>query len=308
MGPDAFALSVARTIREAVLPMFGAPEARRRAGTAAGGDPTFTIDEVAERTAEALFVQRGDLAYFTEDAGLRVLGRPEVLFLLDPVDGSRPALAGFETCCVSLAVSPFGEGPTVADVTYGCVVEIATGARIEARRGGGVMAEGVEIRPSEATGLRGMLWAGGFRGQPAVPTATVLQEAFDAPHAEGAFFDQGSAAYSLTRIATGQLDAFVDVGQALVEEIPEMEERFRAVGGGHVLNTTTYDAAAGYLVLEELGLPATDARGRPVGEVPLFTEEGAATLVSTVAACTPELHEALLGVVGRGIARLASGG
>lgn len=307
MEPEAFGLSVARTVREAVLPMFGRPEARRRTGTAAGGDPTFRIDETAERVAETLFEERGNLAYFTEDAGLRVLGRPEALFLLDPVDGSRPALAGFETCCVTLAVAPVGERPTIGDVAYGCVVEIPTGAVFEARRGGGARAEGAVIRPSDATRLRGMLWAGGFRGQPAVPTAVALEEAFDAPHAEGAYFDQGSAAYSLTRIATGQLDAYLDVGQALVEEVPGMEARFREVGGGHVLNTTTYDTAAGYLVLEELGLPVTDARGRNVREIPLFTKEREASLVSTVAACTPQLHETLLALVARGIGRLRSG-
>jgi len=304
--PERFALSVARAVREAVLPMFGRPEARRRAGTAAGGDPTFAIDEVAERAAEKLFRERGDVAYFTEDAGLRVLGAPEALFLVDPVDGTRPAVAGFETCCVTLAVAPFGEGLGVRDLVYGCVVEIATGAVFEARRGGGARADGAELRPSRATGPRGMLWAGGFRGQPAVPTAAALEEAFDTPGAEGAFFDQGSAAYSLTRVATGQLDAYLDVGQALVEEVPGMEARFREVGEGHVLNTTTYDTAAGYLLLEEMGLPVTDARGAPVGEVPLFETDGRATLVSTVAACTPELHETLLVIVARGIDRLRS--
>lgn len=304
MEAEAFALSVARAVREAVLPMFGHPEARRRAGTAAGGDPTFGIDEVGERAARALFEERGDLAYFTEDAGLRVVGRPRDLFLLDPVDGSRPAVAGFETCCVTLAVAPFGEGLSVADLRYGCVLEIATGALFEARRGSGARAEGVEIRPSRATGLRGMLWAGGFRGQPAVPTAVALEEAFDAPHAEGAYFDQGSAAYSLTRLATGQLDAYLDVGQALVEDVPGMEARFREVGGGQVLNTTTYDTAAGYLLLRELGLPVSDARGEPVEATPLFTADGDASLVSTVAACTPELHGVLLALVARGIDRL----
>lgn len=308
MEAEAFALAVARSVREAVLPMFGRPEARRRVGTAAGGDPTFAIDEVAERTAEKLFEERGDLAYFTEDAGLRVLGSPDDLFLVDPVDGTRPAVAGFETCCVTLVVAPFGEGLTVADVGYGCIVDVATGAEFEARRGGGARAAGAELRPAAATGLRGMLWAGGFRGQPAVPTTIALEEAFDVPGAEGAFFDQGSAAYSLSRIATGQLDAYLDVGQALVDEVPGMEERFRAVGDGHVLNTTTYDTAGGYLLLEELGLPVTDARGGPSEEVPLFDRDGRATLVSTVAACTPELHERLLALVARGIGRLRADG
>jgi myo-inositol-1(or 4)-monophosphatase len=301
--PEAFAAALCRAVRGSVLPMFGRPEARVLTGTAAGGDPTFAIDAVAEEVAEKIFVERGNLAYFTEDAGLRVLGKPEALYLLDPVDGTRPAVAGFETCCVSVAVAPFVDGVTMGDVTYGCVLEVATGAVFEARRGQGAAA-GRELRPAPTTDPRRMFWAGGFRGQPAVPTATVLSELFDAPGSEGAFFDQGSAAYSLTRVAGGQVDAYVDVGQTLVEEVPGMEEEFRRVGGGHVLNTTTYDTAAGWLLLHELGLPTTDAWGRSVDEQPLFGPDGAATLVSTVAACTPELHGAILELLAGGLERL----
>jgi len=299
--PEAFALALARAVRESILPLFGRPEARRRSGTAAGGDPTYAIDELAERGAAKLFAERGDLAYYTEDEGLVVLGRPEALYLLDPVDGTRPAVAGFETCCVAIAVAPFGEAVTLADVTYGCLVEIATGTVFEARRGAG--SSGPELRAAGTTDPRGIFWAGGFRGQPAEPTVAVLRDLFDAPGSEGAFFDQGSAAYSLSRIATGQLDAYLDVGQALVDTVPGMEARFREIGGGHVLNTTTYDTAAGYLLLRELGLPVTDALGRDV-DTPLFDDEGKAALVSTIAACTPELHEALLGLVAAGLERL----
>lgn len=302
MEPEAFALALARAVRESILPLFGRPEARVRSGTAAGGDPTYAIDELAERGAAKLFAERGDLAYYTEDEGLVVHGVPEALYLLDPVDGTRPAVAGFETCCVAIVIAPFGQGLTVADVTYGCLVEIATGEVFEARRGGG--AAGPDLRPAATTDPRGIFWAGGFRGQPVEPTVAVLRDLFDAPGAEGAFFDQGSAAYSLSRLATGQLDAYVDVGQAIVDEVAGMRERFLGVGGGHLLNTTTYDTAAGYLLLRELGLPVSDALGRDVGEVPLFDEDGKASLVSTIAACTPELHEALLASVAQGLDRL----
>ncbi len=307
MEVEGFARALSRRVRDEVVPLLGRPEARERAGTAPGGDPTYAIDRVGERIAEELFSERGNLAYFSEDAGLRVLGTPEALVLVDPIDGTRPALAGYETCCVSTAVAPFGTDLSVGDVSYGCVVEIKSGVLFEARRGEGARAEGAEVRPSSRTGPEGILWAGGFRGQPAVPTATVLAELFDTPGSEGAFFDQGSAAYSLSRLATGQLDAYVDPGQAVVEEVPGMEEEFRRVGGGHVLNTTTYDTAAGYLLLRELGLPLTDALGRDVDPIPLFDPDGRATLVSTVAACTPPLHARIVEIVRDGLERLRAG-
>jgi myo-inositol-1(or 4)-monophosphatase len=305
MDAEAFALDLARRIRGAVVPLVGHPESRRHAGTAPGGDTTFAIDEAAEKVAEEAFAGLDDVAYFTEDAGLKVRGRPGVLFLVDPIDGTRPSTAGFETCCVTLAVVPYGTtAVTLGEVTYGCIVEITTGAAFEARRDAGVRTEGRSIDPSNAKDLDGLFWAGGFRGQPAVPLAALLAGILDIAGARGAFFDQGSAAYSLSRVATGQLDAFVDPGSWLIEEVPELEEAFRRVGGGHVLNTTTYDTAAGLLLLWELGCPATDPRGGSLREVPILDEAGKASSVASVAASTPEVHGSLLDALKEGIERL----
>jgi myo-inositol-1(or 4)-monophosphatase len=301
---EAVALELARRIAVAVRPLLGHPDARRHAGTAPGGDTTYGIDEAAERVAAAWFADLGDVAYFTEDRGLVVRGRPDVLFLVDPIDGTRPSTAGFETCCVTVAVAPFGSGVTLGDLTYGCIVEITTGAEFQARRGGGARAQGRPLSPSGAKGLDGLFWAGGFRGQPAVALSAVLAGIFDVAGARGAFFDQGSAAYSLSRVATGQLDAMVDPGPWLVEEIPEIEEPFRRVGGGHVLNTTTYDAAAGLLLLWELGCLATGPTGGRLEEVPILDGDGKASQVGSVAASTPELHGALVEALGEGMKRL----
>ena len=306
MDPEALALSLALRIRDRVRPLMGTPEARRRTGTAHGGDPTFGIDAAAETVVTEVFADVEDAAYFTEDEGLVVTGDPHVLFLIDPVDGTRPAAAGYETCCVTVAVAPFEGGVTLGDVTYGCVVELATDATFEARRKGGVEVRGRAVSPTGPTGVGEAFWAGGFRGLPGVPVATVLSGLFDAP-GTGTFFDQGSAAYSLTRVATGQLDAYVDPGQAIVDTVPGMEEAFRRVGGGHVLNTTTYDTAAGVLLLWEQGLPVTDALGGDLRSVPLFGSDGRASLVSTVAASSPELHRRILRIVGEGLDRLRRG-
>ncbi len=304
MSDEVFALRLARSVRDEVLPMFGTPAARERTGTAEGGDPTYAIDAHGERVVRDLFAGVEDAAYFTEDEGLVVRGRPRTLFLVDPVDGTRPSTAGFETCVVAVALAPFGDGVTVGDVTYGCIVEIATGATFESWKGNGARADGRALSPADKRDLRGLFWAGGFRGQPAVLTATVLADLFDEPGAEGAFFDQGSAAYSLTRVATGQLDAFVDVGRTIVEEVPGAAEEFLRIGEGSILNTTTYDTAAGLLLLRELGCPVSDGLGRPLEDLPLLDAGGRAETVATVAACTPELHERLLGAVASGLRRL----
>lgn len=297
-------MELARRIRDRVGPLVGAVSSRHAEGTAHGGDPTFDIDHHAEAVVRDAMEEIDDIAYFTEDQGLAVRGRPQLLYLIDPIDGTRPAAGGYETCCVAVAVAPYGTGVTLGEVTFGCVLELTTAASFEATAGGGVRVAGRSVAPRETADLSSLFWAGGFRGQPAVALATVLEGIFDVPGSRGAFFDQGSAAYSLTRVATGQLDAYVDPGQAMVETVPGMEGAFRRVGGGHILNTTTYDTAAGYLLLWELGLPVTDALGRPLGGVPLLDGDGKASLVSTVAASTASVHEELLARVSLGLDRL----
>jgi len=301
---ESFALSLARDVRLAVHPKMGTPEARELAGTAHGGDPEYAIDAVAEQLVGEAFDGHGDVAYFTEDAGLVVRGKPQTLFLIDPIDGTRPAAAGFETCCVSIAIAPYGKDVTLGDVTYGCLVELTTGQVYEARRGLGARSDR-EGKPSDAKELRGLFWAGGFRGQPAAILSLALQDVFDAPGSEGSYFDQGSAAYSLACVGTGRLDAFVDPGAAILEEVPGVRPIWEAVGGGKALNTVTYDVAAAALFATESGAVVDDAR-RTFDEIPLLDDEGKASEVATIAAGRPELHLELRKAVSRGADRVRS--
>jgi myo-inositol-1(or 4)-monophosphatase len=221
-------------------------------------------------------------------------------------------MAGLESCCVAVAVAPLGDGtPVMGDVQAACVVEIKTGTSFVAERGAGVEIHSVDGQAqtphlSPATELERMFWTLGFRGRPALPLMTVLGEAVDASSVGGAVFDLGSAAFDVTRIVTGQLDAYVDVGSRMIEDVPALRERFEQVGGGAVLNNSPYDLAAPVLCLEEAGGVVTDARGRPLRSRPLLGS-GHEYQMSCVAACNAELHERLLAVLDRGFTRLVNG-
>ena len=115
-----------------------------------------------------------------------------------------------------------------------------------------------------------MFWTLGFRGRPAEPLITVLGELIDASSVGGAVFDLGSATFDLTRLVTGQLDAYLDVGSRMIEEAPALRSRFEQVGGGAVLNNSPYDLAAPVLCLQEAGGVVTDARGDPLAGRPLL--------------------------------------
>jgi myo-inositol-1(or 4)-monophosphatase len=297
-------------LRERVLPMLGSHAARAHsdAGEGAGGDVTFAIDEEAEAFLESFLAERAPgVAFYSEDRGLVVPrdgGADEVL-VVDPIDGTRPAMAGLESCCVSVAAAPLRDGVRMGDVTVGCVVEIPSGTVFLAERGRGLV-EGPEVRLSANERLDRMFWTYGFRGRPVRPTTEVLAELIDGSSVGGATFELGSAAFDMTRVITGQLDAYVEPGPLLVDEVPGMREEFERVGGGAVLNNSPYDLAAAALCVTEAGAVLTDARGRPLDDRPLLGS-GADFQMSVVTSANPVLHERILESIDVGVARLSSG-
>jgi fructose-1,6-bisphosphatase/inositol monophosphatase family enzyme len=121
----------------------------------------------------------------------------------------------------------------------------------------------------------------------------VLGDLIDASSVGGAAFELGSAAFDMTRVATGQLDAYVEPGPRLVDEVAGMREEFERVGGGAVLNNSPYDLAAATLILEEAGAVVTDARGTPLGDRALLGS-GPEFQMSVVAAANQVLHDRIV--------------
>jgi myo-inositol-1(or 4)-monophosphatase len=305
---DRLALDVAAAVRDAVHPLLGTAAARARVGRAPGGDATLHIDEIAERVVEERLEAAGDVGFYSEDRGLVTYGTPRAFFVVDPVDGTRPAAAGLESCCVSIGVVPPSEDARLGDVSFGVVHELKTGARFFAARGRGVRAEtatgeAIPLGPSANVDLRALFWTAGLRGRPVVPTSIVLEELVDGSSMGGGYFDLGSAAYNLTRIATGQLDAYVDVGRRIVDEVPATEPAFLAVGEGAVCTNFPYDVAAAALIVEEAGGIVTHADGRPLDEHPAVGSSRTHGL-AVLGAANRELHAALLLVIAAGIERL----
>jgi myo-inositol-1(or 4)-monophosphatase len=299
-------------LREHVLPHLGSHAGRAHHQTGIGGDVTFAIDEEAEAYLERFLAEKASgVAYYSEDRGLVGTDSADTVLLVDPIDGTRPAMAGLESCCVAVAAAPLGDSdPTMGDVEVGCVVEIKSGTTFVAERGAGVQIRTADGRPTAAglssnTDVSRMFWTLGFRGRPAVPLVQVLGELIDASSVGGAVFDLGSAAFDLTRLVTGQLDAYLDVGSRMIEDAPALRPLFEQVGGGAVLNNSPYDLAAPVLCLEEAGGVVTGARGERLADRPLLGS-GHDFQMSCVAAANAQLHEQVLLFVERGIARLAN--
>jgi myo-inositol-1(or 4)-monophosphatase len=306
----ALVAELASALRERVRPALGSHAGRAHAGESdgaagAGGDVTFAIDADAEDLLEAFVAERAPaMAFYSEDRGMvePASGRAEHVLVVDPIDGTRPALAGFEAACVSVALAPAEPEPTMGDVLVGCVMEIKSGERFLAARGEGLDAT-VPIRLSAATDLDRLFWTYGFRGRPARPTVEVLGDLIDRSSVGGATFDLGSATYDMTRVLTGQLDAYLEPGPRLIDEVPGMRAEFERVGGGHVLNNSPYDLAAAALCAHEGGAVVTDAAGRTLDDRPLLGG-GVEFQMSVVCSGSPALHERLIAEIDRGIERL----
>ena len=151
-----------------------------------------------------------------------------------------------------------------------------------------------------------MFWAYGFRGRPARPTVEVLGDLIDASSVGGGTFELGSQAFAMTRVVTGQLDAVIEIGSRMVDDVPGMRAEFERVGGGQVLNNSPYDLAAPWLCLREAGGVISDGWGEPLDRHRLLGA-GHEFQMSSISAANLELHGTLVRAVDEGIRRLRAG-
>jgi myo-inositol-1(or 4)-monophosphatase len=297
-------LELAQRLRDVVAPELGSHAGRAQAGGGAGGDVTFAVDELAESTLEEFLAQRAPrVAFYSEDRGLVAPGDAVDVLVVDPIDGTRPAMAGLESACVAVALAPLGDGePAMADIRAGCVVEIKSGDWFLGVKGSGVRSTR-EVALSRETDIGRMFWGYGFRGRPARASVEVLAELIDASSVGGGTFELGSQCFVMTRLITGQLDAVIEVGSRLVDEVPGIRAEFERIGRGQVLNNSPYDLAAPWLCLREAGGIVTDGWGEPLDDRRLLGA-GHEFQMSSISAANRELHARLLREVDAGIQRL----
>jgi len=294
-------MDLAAHIRDAVLPSVEQAKGREIVGEAASGDPTFKIDQVAEKALlQYLRDKKAPVAYYSEDQGYTTFttGQPQNLLIIDPIDGTRAAKSGFEACVVSIAATRVIERPCMADVDTACVMEIVSGRTFYAERGEGarvyVKNQPRKPRLSDNTVLELMSWSMTVTARPAeliFPTAAKL---IDLSSLKGGFFACNSTSYSLTRLLTNQLDACVDFANRYYRDIPKVvEDHFINAGRGSVMGIAPYDIAAALLIAEEAGCVVTDAQGKPFDDV-LLLDTAVTNMRSMIAASNPKLHEMLM--------------
>lgn len=143
----------ADTIRDALVDTPKRADRLRETGdTGEGGDQTLEIDAAAEALVfaelDALHLGGARFTALSEERGTVDYGSPDLLVVIDPIDGSMNAKRGMPHHAVSIAVAA---GPdvatsgTMADVFCGLVADLGPDERWTAIRGGGAFLDGVPI-------------------------------------------------------------------------------------------------------------------------------------------------------------------
>jgi myo-inositol-1(or 4)-monophosphatase len=208
-----------------------------------GGDQTLVIDAAAE---DAVFGQLerlyGDGARFTavsEERGYVDFGDPDVLVVIDPIDGSMNAKRGLTHHALSIAVA---DGPTMADVLFGYVYDLGPGEEWRATRGLGAFLNDEPLAAPQPE-----------RRRPDGRLELVAIESADPRWL-------AASSQALVRV-TGRLRAIGSIAVSLCQVAAT-----RVDGMASLWNCRAVDAAAAQLVVRESGgLVAFTAMDDPLG-------------------------------------------
>ena len=301
-----FVIELCNKIRKKVLPYFGKQDSRFISGKSIGGDSTFLIDDIAETFLKD-YLKNTNIAYYSEDRGLIKSGQADKLLIIDPIDGTRAAASGLESSCISIALSDYTDEPKIKDLKLGCVQEIKSGRVFVAEKNSGtkIINAGNTISPSLSSNsdIDSLFWSIGLGGKPVTPIIIVLEELINSSNFNGSIFSLGSSSFSITRVVSGQLDCYIDIGHRIVADHPFFEKDYMKVGQGSIVNNYAYDIAAAYLILKESGGIITDAYGKNMDNQPLMGI-GKEYQLSIVASANQELHSILLMMIDKGFSKL----
>ena len=193
------------------------------------------VDTGAERIiGDALLRAHPDARILGEELSPDVTASAPLAFIVDPLDGTTNFLHGYPEYAVSIAAAVRGE------LVAGVVIEIPTGDRYTAVRGGGAFCNGKRISVSTIDEPSHALIGTGFPFKDVEPLAIYLPQFAAVARATAGIRRAGSAALDLVSVACGHFEAFWE------------------------LSLAPWDFAAGVLLVREAGGVVSTVRGDDV--------------------------------------------
>jgi myo-inositol-1(or 4)-monophosphatase len=264
-------LNIIRQVEEVVRPLIGTPKSGEIVKIGADGTPTTLIDMVAEKkVVKALEELERPVFLISEEIGEVKIGKgpPEVILVVDPLDGTSNAIKKIPAYGISIAMAPSPlrshEIPGLQDINLGLVKNFATGDLYSGFKGLGAFLNGEKIGSSLIDDVsNSSVGAYIYRGdmnqlEPLCKTVRRMRTL-------------GAVAIEISYVADGTYDAFVD-----------MRDNLRVV-----------DVAAAKIIVEESGGIVTDSHSRI-----LDASLGVLEKTSLIATGNKKLHEEIMGILG----------
>ncbi len=308
----AFGLKLVNSIKKAVLPVFGNRQLDALMGEISK-DFQYAVDIAAENAIKSAFEELWKkgiwYGYTTEEQGLVLPPghTAELIYQIDPVDGSRPAQAGMETACITMGiVRAEKSNPTMKDIVAGVTHAIKEDRTFLAQKGGGVYEvidsalQMVTPREHAPQTLDEAFMAYENYGVRESFLGRIIDDLRGKTQSSSVYV---AASFGLLSLVRGQNDLYLDVRARLLKECP------RAALKLHPKCMQPYDIAAPWLMLKELGGVAMDAYGKSLDDRPLwvFNQDGSWSSegdISLVAAVTPQLHAQAMKAISSGFSKL----
>ncbi len=256
-------------VDKAVSPITGRKKSGKTVKMGADGTPTKMIDIVAEEKVIKILKNTGKpVTLVSEEIGELKIGKEpsEVIFVVDPLDGTMNALKNIPFYGISIAIADASIKPlnslTLQDIEIGFVKNLASGDLYEAVKGKGVTLNGETISPSSREDISGSLIGAYIRG--------AMNEMNKICKTVRRIRLLGSVAIELCYVADGTYDAFLDIRG----------------------NLRVVDIAAAKLIIEEAGGIVTNEQGKSLNNKLNVTER-----TSIIAACNPKVFTGTMNIM-----------
>ncbi len=231
-------LKLAQTLKLAAVEYTG--NYTEKVSYAATGDATYEVDVPLEAAVEEYFSSLNTpCRVLTEDRGAVDYGKPEYVFMVDPLDGSRNARRQLPFHCCSIAAYELN-AVELSQASCAVVERFDADEEFTAVRGGGARLNGEQVNPSGKETLDDAVLALGshFAGAYQMHSKAVNAISHFTDRVERSVWVKcyGATALELAYLAAGRIDLLLDLRAPDFTAAPK-----------------TYDVAAGILLCSEAG-------------------------------------------------------
>ncbi len=224
--------SIAIEVYKTVNPLLGTKEAAEKLERGAGGDISMHIDVVAETIIlNELKRNNINVLLISEEIGEQYIGDQQVIeknkykLIVDPVDGSNNAVRGIPYSSVSIA---YAVGDRLEDVEIAVILNLYTQDLYWAIKGEGAYMNGSKIFVSDIDINQKSFFEIDISKKDLLKNLEIFKKISKYPLK---IRIMGSTALTLCQIASGSVDAFLNLR----------------------VTSRIVDAAAGYLIIKEAG-------------------------------------------------------